>query len=456
MVDIRKLILVWLTFASMTLLTFSCSVGAAYGQGAATPPVFFTDAQYQNFMQRNQLEPGSLASCTVPAVTITHSPGYVVPTTPPQTLYADLTATPHAACNDGTPAAFLFRPGYGVAASRWVIGLNGGGQCSQQTTCIQRQNTNLSLTSSQPFMKGKQITPMTGLLSPDPAQNPDFYDANLVQIAYCSSDDWMGDIDGNTAMTSAQIRASKNVSNWYFDGHGIIQGVIQLLQTDYGLNNASDVLFGGGSAGAIGVFMNVSFVSGLLPLQTRLVGLPDASFVLSSFPDYDPATGGETQPPTNYQIEMTQGQSLWGSIGDFGCAYASNQAGNGFNNLACDYPDMLAQNATYQTPLFIRESYHDDTLMSYYNVTFPMTPEETPYATDFDNEMYQALSATNVWLSVFGLNNDMHTMIGTTSYFSGKISTFPGGVKTTLAAAVGTWYSNPCAAPRWMQNPTPQ
>ena len=85
--------------------------------------------------------------------------------------------------------------------------------------------------------------------------------------------------------------------------------VLQLLQTDYGLNNASDVLLGGGSAGAIGVFMNVSFVSGLLPLQTRLVGLPDASFVLSSYPDYDPATGGDTQPPTNYQISMAEGQS---------------------------------------------------------------------------------------------------------------------------------------------------
>jgi hypothetical protein len=439
------------------LLAFSCIGGTAYGQGAVTPPVFFTTAQYQTFQQRNQLEPGSLASCTVPNVTITHSAGYVVPTTPPQTLYANLTTTPHAACNDGTPAVFLFRPGFGVAASRWVIYLDGGGQCDQQTTCIQRQSQNFGLISSEPYSSGGQkITPLTGILSPDPAQNPDFYDANLVQVSYCSSDFWMGDKDGAPGMTPAQIRASQNVNNWYFDGHGIVQGVIQLLQKSYGLNNASDVLFAGGSSGAFGVFMNASYVAGLLPLRTRVVALPDSYYILSSYPDYDPFTGGDAPPPTNFQVNMMDGQSLWGSVGDFGCAYASNQAGNGLHNLACDNEDVLAQNGAYRIPLFIRQSYHDDTLLSDYNISYPITSEEEPYTTNFDNSMEQALAAANVWLSTYGLNNDLHTMIKTTANFTNKTSNFPGGVVTSLAAAVGTWYRDPCAAPRWMQNPTPQ
>jgi hypothetical protein len=439
-------------FVWTSLLAAALYGGTAYAQGTVPPPVFFTAQQYQTSQARNQLEPGGLASCTVPDVTITHSPGYVVPTSPPQTLQANLASTPNAVCNDGTAVHFLFRPGYGVAASRWVIYLEGGGECHDQPTCMKRQTTGAPvLTSNEPYIDGTaKMVPLAGILSPDPAQNPDFYDANLVQIAYCSSDEWMGEKQGNTAMTPAQIRQSMNVDNWYFDGHGVVEGVIQLLQTKYGLNNASDVLFAGGSAGASGVFMNADYVSGLLPLQTRFAALPDSGYHLSTFPDYDPATGGEAPPPTNEQTWLADGQSLWASIGDFDCAYASNQAGEGYNNLACDFADQLTQNATYRVPLFIRSSYHDDTILNMFNVTEPITPEEQPYVTSFDIAMAQSLGLTNAWLSVFGLNITTHTMIKN-SDFTDKSFTSPGNSPTTLAAAVGVWYRNPCAAPRWLQ-----
>jgi hypothetical protein len=297
------------------------------------------------------------------------------------------------------------------------------------------------------------LQPLAGILSPDPAQNPDFYDANLVQISYCSSDYWMGEEDGNKAMTPSQIRASENASNWYFDGHGVLQGVIQLLQHSYGLNNASEVLLAGGSAGAVGVFMNANFVSGLLPLQTRFAALPDSGYSLSNYPDYNPATGGDDALPTNEQLLETNGQSLWASIGDFDCAYASNVAGNGYNNTACDDPDVLSQNATYHIPLLIRSSYHDDTILNTYNVSEPITAEEEPYANNFDDAMDQSLNSTNLWLSVFGLNNTTHTMIKSTA-FTNTTYTFPANTPSTLAAAVGVWYRDPCAGPRWMQKPT--
>jgi hypothetical protein len=455
MYGIHKSQLRCVTFILMAVLAFAFHGGTAYAQGV-TPPVFFTPDQYQTAQARNQLEPGSLASCTVPSVTITHSPGYVVPTTPPQTLYVSLAASPHAACNDGTPAVFLFRPGFGAAASRWVIYLDGGGECHDQDSCLARQLEDPEYISSAPYLTGgKTLTPLAGILSPDPAQNPDFYDANLVQLDYCSSDDWMGEQTGNTALKPSQIRASDNVSNWYFDGHGIVQGVIALLQQSYGLNNATDVLLAGGSAGAEGVFMNANFVSGLLPLQTRFAALPDSGYSLSAYPDYDPATGGDAPLPTNEQAGEMKGQSLWASIGDFDCASASNGAGNGYNNLACDYPDVLSQNATYQIPLFIRSSYQDETILSTYNVTEPITAAEAPYVINFDNAMAQSLASTNLWLSVFGLNNTTHTMIKN-SAFTDQSFTFADNKPSTLAAAVGTWYRNPCAAPRWMQKPTPE
>jgi hypothetical protein len=434
---------------TLLVLAWHCS-NPSFAEGNVTAPIFFTQAQYQNSQARNQLEPGSLASCTVPSVTITHSPGYKVPKTPPQMIFANLAATPHAACNDGSPAVFLLRKGFGVAASRWVIYLDGGGQCYNQATCSQRQNTHSEdLISSVPFSTGSvTFTPVTGILSPDPSQNPDFYDANLVQISYCSSDFWMGEKDGNKAMTPAQIRASGSVANWYFNGHGVVQGVIQMLQQSYGLNKASDVLLAGGSAGAVGVFMNADFISGLLPLNTRFAALPDSGYSTSSYPDYNAASGGDLPLPTNTQTAITDGQGLWASIGDFDCAYTSQQANTGPNNLSCDYPDKLAQNGTYRVPLFIRSSYMDSTILSTYGVAQPVTSEEQPYVTNFDNAMEQSLQSTNLWLTVFGLNSTHHTMIKNSAFT--QTYDFATG-PTTLAAAVGAWYRNPCSAPRLMQ-----
>jgi hypothetical protein len=445
-------------FVVITMLALAWQArGPAYAQGAATAPVFFTQAQYQTSQARNQLEPGGLASCSVPNVTITHSPGYVVPSAAPKMIFANLAATPHAVCNDGSPAAFLFRKGFGAAASRWVIYLDGGGECYNQKSCIQRQdNDPEDLISSVPYSTGTEpFTPINGILSPNPALNPDFYDANLVQVAYCSSDLWMGEKDGNKALTPALIRASRNVANWYFDGHGVVQAVIQILQQNYGLNNASDVLLAGGSAGAYGVFMNANFVSGLLPLTTRFVALPDSGYSPSNYPDYDSATGGDAPPPTNTQVVMQDGQNLWASVGDFDCAYTSRHAANGVHNLACDDPDKLARNASYRIPLFIRSSFMDATILDTYNVTQPVTSEEQPYVTNFDNAMAQSLNSTIGWLSVFGLNITHHTIIKNSTFTADTFS-FPDATSSTLAAAVGVWYRQPCAAPRWMQSPTQQ
>ncbi len=439
-------------FVLMALSAMAWHGTPAYG--ATTPPIFFTQAQYQNSQARNQMEPGSLASCTVPNVTITHSPGYVVPTTAPQMIFANLAATPKAACNDGSPAVFLFRKGFGVAASRWVIYIDGGGQCYTQQTCIRRQETHSeSFLSSVPYSTGAQkFTPIKGILSPNPSLNPDFYDANQVQISYCSSDYWMGEKDGNKALTSAQILADKNVKNWYFDGHGIIQAVIQMLQQSYGLNNATDVLFAGGSAGAVGVFMNADFVSGMLPLTTRFVALPDSGYSMSSYPDYDSATGGDAPPPTNDQVALKDGQSLWASVGDFDCAYASEQAHTGAGNLSCDYPDVLVQNGTYRIPLFIRSSYQDSTILGTYNIKQPVTSEEQPYVTNFDNAMFQSLNSASMWLAVYGLNSTVHTMIKNVLFM--ETDDFPYRGNVELAYAIGFWYRDPCSAERYLQLPT--
>ena len=96
----------------------------------------------------------------------------------------------------------------------------------------------------------------------------------------------------------------------------------------------------------------------------------------------------------------------------------------------------------------------DERLLENYNITQPVTAEEQPYVTNFDNVMFQSLNSVNLWLSVFGLNSTLHTMIKDTD-FTDESYSFPKTSASTLAGAVGTWYRKPCAAPRWMQSATP-
>jgi hypothetical protein len=197
--------------------------------------------------------------------------------------------------------------------------------------------------------------------------------------------------------------------------------------------------------------MNADFVSGLLPVTTRFVALPDSGYSMSSYPDYNPATGGDEPLPTSDQVALTDGQSLWASIGDFDCAYASQQANTGANNLSCDYPDVLAQNGTYRIPLFIRSSYMDSTILSTYNITQPVTSEEQPYVNNFDDAMEQSLNSTSAWLGLFGLNITTHTMIKNADFTNQAYGFYGGSI--TLAAAVGAWYRSPCTEARYLQLP---
>src|SRR6202012_871333 len=107
----------------------------------------------------------------------------------------------------------------------------------------------------------------------DPSANPDFYDATQVQALYCSSDDWSG----------AKVARGKFNPNddttWNFQGHAILAAVLDDLKETRGLNDATEILFSGQSAGGIGVFVTVNDVIKLVPRQARFLATSDAGFI---------------------------------------------------------------------------------------------------------------------------------------------------------------------------------
>ncbi|KAF6095857.1 notum, palmitoleoyl-protein carboxylesterase [Phyllostomus discolor] len=171
-------------------------------------------------------------------------------------------------CNDGSPAGYYLKESKG--SRRWLLFLEGGWYCFDRENCDSRYN------SIPHFMSSTDWPPTrtgTGILSSQPEENPHWWNANMVYIPYCSSDVWSG----------ASPKSDK--TGYAFMGALIIQEVVRDL-LGKGLGSAKVLLLAGGSAGGIGVLMNVDRVAELLQelgypaIQVR--GLADSGWFLDN------------------------------------------------------------------------------------------------------------------------------------------------------------------------------
>ncbi|XP_051529312.1 palmitoleoyl-protein carboxylesterase notum1a-like [Myxocyprinus asiaticus] len=171
-------------------------------------------------------------------------------------------------CNDGTPAGYYIKESRG--SRRWLIFLEGGWYCFSKHTCDSRYETMRRLMSSS---KWPMTRTGTGILSPQPEENPHWWNANRVFVPYCSSDVW----SGSTTKTDQ--------NDYAFMGSLIIQEVIKDLLA-IGLDSAKVLLLAGSSAGGTGVLLNVDHVAELLKdlghgsVQVR--GLADSGWFLDN------------------------------------------------------------------------------------------------------------------------------------------------------------------------------
>ncbi|XP_048871491.1 inactive palmitoleoyl-protein carboxylesterase notum1b [Brienomyrus brachyistius] len=171
-------------------------------------------------------------------------------------------------CNDGTPAGYYMRESKG--SRRWLVFLEGGWYCFDKENCGSRYETMRRLMSSTKWPQSKTGT---GILSPQPEENPHWWNANMVFIPYCSSDVWSG----------ASPKTDQN--DYAFMGSLIIKEVVKELLTK-GLEGAKLLLLAGSSAGGTGVLLNVDRVAeqleelGHTGIQVR--GLSDSGWFLDN------------------------------------------------------------------------------------------------------------------------------------------------------------------------------
>ncbi|XP_026158295.1 inactive palmitoleoyl-protein carboxylesterase notum1b isoform X2 [Mastacembelus armatus] len=171
-------------------------------------------------------------------------------------------------CNDGSPAGYYIKESKG--SKRWLLFLEGGWYCFNRQTCDSRYETMRRLMSST---KWPQTRTGAGILSPQPEENPHWWNANMVFIPYCSSDVWSG------------ATPKTDHSDYAFMGSLIIREVVNELLTK-GLSNAKVLLLAGSSAGGTGVLLNVDQVAEQLESQgysgVQVRGLADSGWFLDN------------------------------------------------------------------------------------------------------------------------------------------------------------------------------
>jgi hypothetical protein len=171
-----------------------------------------------------------------------------------------------ARCNNGD---YFSVPVLDQSSDNWVIYLAGGGYCDDDSwDCDDRAvdpdrwgfTYEHNLRDYFDAYDDHDPIPWTfseGILATDSGENPDFYDANMMYIQYCSSDLYSG--DGGTEVTSE--------GTFYFAGREIFAEALDIAVT-FGLDDDDTnqkVVFAGSSAGAIGVLSNADQIAAELP-----------------------------------------------------------------------------------------------------------------------------------------------------------------------------------------------
>ncbi len=350
----------------------------------------------------------------------------------------DPSLDPHALCNDGTLPSFWVRPGSGAGATQWVIWLEGGGQCTDQTSCAARaQGADAGFVTANGFGAGTG----QGILASDARTNPMLHNANTVLVHYCSSDLWSG---GRVA--SAPFNPG-NPATWYFEGRPIALAAIASL-SELGLGfgqGTTRIVLGGSSAGGVGIAVTAHDIVAVLPDAPDIRLIDDAGFALN-IGQYDPQAPAPyvyAGHATAFLALIESGIALWNGRGDASCAL---QATTPAARAAC-YSSAIFQRGYIQMPAFVAESQLDlaqitDELcpQQYGDCGVSHDPRSMPgqYATAFGATMAAALTGTgNAAWTVFSPDLYLHVLMTDPDVFTQPYA-FPGG-RISPRQAVDAW-----------------
>jgi len=216
----------------------------------------------------NQINEGFSSETFFPVSPSNHSePGFAQ-----GYLLTKAAQTNNAVCLDGTPAVYYHRKGNGTGSKKWFISQQGGGWCQDINSCATRAEQALGSTKYD----GPSMKLDGGYMSLDKEINPLMYNWNAVFLRYCDGGSLSGDkptptvVDQNTTI--------------HFRGRAILDAEIESLLNDRGMNEATDVVVSGCSAGGLATFLHCDHWATAIMTATngaaKVVCMPDSGFFL--------------------------------------------------------------------------------------------------------------------------------------------------------------------------------
>ncbi|XP_019164513.1 PREDICTED: pectin acetylesterase 8-like [Ipomoea nil] len=234
-----------------------------------------------------------------------------------------------AVCLDGTPSAYYFQQGQGEGANNWLIFLQGGGWCVNQTDCLSRATYGGGSGSTKNLRQSIQFG---DFLSNSSTYNPDFYNWNRVYVPYCDGSSFTGDIEAPDSVTNVTYRGAR-----------IFKATMDDLLSR-GMDCAQNALLSGSSAGGLAAMIHCDRFRELLPLFARVKCLPLAAYFVHE----------EKLPGSRYfELAFDGLINLHGSAGMLPPLCTSTMS----RPSLCLFPQYLLQFVT--TPVFIAMSSFD-------------------------------------------------------------------------------------------------
>ena len=180
----------------------------------------------------------------------------------------------------------------------WIIEFQSGGECVNPKSCGTR--TAASYRGSTRVMP--HVLLFDGLQSTNSYRNPRFGEANMVLIPYCSGDLFSG----------RKTEPVEELEGRFFGGAYILDAVFQELLDTYALKEAHEILVAGRSAGAMGVFLNLDRVAGMIknysPGKAVETGYEEVSSAVPSGESFSEDIAGGALPATalgNHESKKT-------------------------------------------------------------------------------------------------------------------------------------------------------
>ena len=172
-----------------------------------------------------------------------------------------------ARCLDGSPPAYYRRVSSSLEnATKFIVYFQGGGWCYTNEECLARSKTpigsSLSYAPSIAESKG-------GIVDPDPDVNPNFHSWTQIWVPYCDGTSWSGNRTDPVGVGNQTI---------YYRGRANMRALVAALRRDQGLDQATDIIMDGGSAGGLTVFLHADFFGSLLPSAASFAAIGDAGW----------------------------------------------------------------------------------------------------------------------------------------------------------------------------------